>query len=51
MPKNFIVTNGSRIDYKKVTHVTENIDVKLFLAYCGYHANEILSYINNKQNI
>ena len=48
MPINFIVTDGSRTDRKKVIHLIKNINAKLVFADRAYDTNEILSYLNQR---
>ena len=48
MPINFIVTDGSRTDRKKVIHLIKNINAKLVFEDSAYDTNEILSYLNQR---
>ena len=50
MPINFIVTDGSRTDRKKVIHLIKNINAKLIFAVCAYDIDKILLYFKT-QNI
>ena len=43
-----IVNDGSCAYCKKAIHFIDNIDAKLVFANCAYDANEILSYLNQR---
>ena len=51
IPINFIVTNGSHIDYEKVIHLINNIDEKSLSAYLSYDTKKfyfILLVLKNR---
>ena len=51
MTINFIVTNGSHIDYEKVIHLINNIDEKSLSAYLSYDTKKfyfILLVLKNR---